>query len=110
MVRRKNRMRDVSLEEMDNWAASVQTFKECSEAADEEGGPRLSFVPPPKLLNVEILPDEVDASPKLLDAELTSLATLHAVPFAPELSRVTPLQKSAHAAIIVRRLSSIDPR
>ena len=36
---------------------------------------------------VEILPDEVDASPKLLDAELTSPATLHAVPFAPEPSR-----------------------
>ena len=83
MVRRKNRMRDVSLEKMDIWAASVQTFKECSEAADEEGGPRLSFVPQPKLLKLEILPDEVDASPN----ELTSPATLHAVPFAPEPSR-----------------------
>ena len=83
MVRRKNRMRDVSLEKMDIWAASVQTFKECSEAADEEGGPRLSFVPQPKLLNVEILPDEVDAAPD----QPTSPATLHAVPFAPEPSR-----------------------
>ena len=83
MVRRKNRMRDVSIEEMDAWSASVQNFKECSEAADEEGGPRLSFVPQPKLLKLEILPDEVDASP----IELTSPATLHAVPFAPEPSR-----------------------
>jgi hypothetical protein len=47
MVRRKSRMRDVSMEEFDAWSASVQNFKECSEVADEEGGPRLSFVPSP---------------------------------------------------------------
>ena len=87
MVRRKNRMRDVSIEEMDAWSASVQNFKECSEAADEEGGPRLSFVPQPKLLKLEILPDEVDAPPDQLTSPATLAPKLMAVPFAPEPSR-----------------------
>jgi hypothetical protein len=83
MARRKNRVRDISPEEFDAWSASIDSFKACSKAADEEGGPRLSFVPQPKRLGLEILPDEVDAAPD----QPTSPATLHAVPFAPEPSR-----------------------
>ena len=43
MARRARR--EWTLEEYDNWDAATKTFKAIGEAADEEGGPRLSLVP-----------------------------------------------------------------
>src|SRR5205085_7221448 len=37
--------RDMSLEEFEDWMAATDKFEAVAEAADEEGGPRLSLVP-----------------------------------------------------------------
>ena len=41
----RHRTRDWTVEEYDNWRAATDRFKAVAEAADEEGGPRLSLVP-----------------------------------------------------------------
>ncbi|MDB5679631.1 hypothetical protein [Sphingomonas bacterium] len=42
-MRRKSR--EMSVEEFDDWLAATKQFEAVAEAADEEGGPRLSLVP-----------------------------------------------------------------
>ena len=48
MPRSRRRGPDMSLEEFDAWANAQKKFKETAEAADEQGGPRLSLVPVPE--------------------------------------------------------------
>jgi hypothetical protein len=43
----RNTSREMTLEEFDAWCAANQKFEAVSEAADEQGGPRLSLVPVP---------------------------------------------------------------
>jgi hypothetical protein len=40
--------REMTVEEFDAWCAANKKFDAVAEAADEEGGPRLSLVPPPE--------------------------------------------------------------
>ena len=44
----RRRARDMTLEEFDAWSKSSSKYEEVTEAADEEGGPRLSLVPAPE--------------------------------------------------------------
>ena len=44
----RRRVRDMTLEEFDAWSKSSSKYEEVTEAADEEGGPRLSLVPAPE--------------------------------------------------------------
>ena len=74
--------RDMTVEEFDAWCAARRGVDDVMEASAEEGGPRVSLVPDPISVPVDILPDEV------------SLPALHpadplAVPFDPQPSRKT---------------------
>lgn len=42
---KRHTARDLTLEEFDAWSAATDRFEAVGEAADEEGGPRLSLVP-----------------------------------------------------------------
>ena len=46
MARRE--AREMTVEEFDAWSASNKKFEGVAEAADEEGGPRLSLIPAPE--------------------------------------------------------------
>ena len=82
MARRATK--EMSVEEFDAWAEARRRTKAVAEAAGEQGGPRVSLVPRPRDLPLEILPDEVDAHPQPAPAELG-----RAVPFDPQPSRKT---------------------
>lgn len=43
-----NNMRDMTVEEFDDWSAAKRREAAIAEAADEAGGPRLSLVPLPE--------------------------------------------------------------
>lgn len=74
--------RDMTVEEFDAWAEAQRSVAEAQTAGAEEGGPRVSLVPQPKSVPVDVLPDEV---------ELPAPVPLgpRPVPFAPEPSRKT---------------------
>ena len=79
MALRSNR--DWTVEEFDEWCAASRNVDAVMEATAEEGGPRVSMVPKPNSVPLDILPDEVQlpvpASPDGV------------VPFKPEPSRKT---------------------
>ena len=51
--------RDISLEEFDAWSEACREVTEVNDACAEEGGPRVSLVPKPVSVPIDILPDEV---------------------------------------------------
>jgi len=51
--------RDMSLEEFDAWCNARREVADTNQACDEEGGPRVSLVPNPRSVPLDILPDEV---------------------------------------------------
>ena len=57
MALRSNR--DWSIEEFDRWCEATSNNDEVLEVTDEERGPRVSLVPEPKSVPLDILPDEV---------------------------------------------------
>ena len=77
MARRATR--DMTIEEYDRWSAATDEIAEVMEATAEEGGPRVSFVPEPMSVPLDILPDEVQLP---VPAPAPGV-----VPFKPEPSR-----------------------
>jgi hypothetical protein len=57
MARRATR--DMTIEDFDRWRAATREVDEVMEVTAEEGGPRVSFVPQPKSVPLDILPDQV---------------------------------------------------
>jgi hypothetical protein len=57
MARRATR--DMTIEDFDRWRAATREVDEVMEVTAEEGAPRVSFVPQPKSVPLDILPDEV---------------------------------------------------
>ncbi len=83
MGRRAKSSRDMSMEAFDQWCAATDAVKATLEATAEEGGPRVSLVPDPVSVPLDVLPDEVEVPATLVPGEL------RAVPFDPEPSRKT---------------------
>jgi hypothetical protein len=77
--------RDMTLEEFDAWAAARRNVEDTKEACAEEGGPRVSLVPQPTSVPLDILPDEVLMPGAAEPAHGPTAA--EAVPFTPEPSR-----------------------
>ena len=77
MARRATR--DMTVEEYRRWSDATDEIKDVMEATAEEGGPRVSFVPEPKSVPLDILPDEVQLP---VPAPAPGV-----VPFKPEPSR-----------------------
>ncbi len=76
---RRRAARDITMEEYDRWSAATKDIKEVMEATAEEGGPRVSFVPQPKSVPLDFLPDVVQLP---VPAPAPGV-----VPFKPEPSR-----------------------
>lgn len=76
---------DMSIEQFDAWCAARRDCRETHEAADEEGGPRVTLVPDPISVPLDFLPDEVELVP--LASPLATTPQLHAIPFDPAPSR-----------------------
>lgn len=74
--------RDMTCEQFDAWLAEERQVDEVQEICAEEGGPRVTLVPNPRSVPVDILPDEVDQPSAGVDG--TGL-----VPFTPQPSRKT---------------------
>ena len=51
--------RDMTIDEFDRWAKASADIKDTMEVTAEEGGPRVSFVPEPRSVPLDFLPDEV---------------------------------------------------
>ena len=77
--------RDMTLEEFEAWAAARRNVEDTNEACAEEGGPRVSLVPQPTSVPLDILPDEVLMPGAAEPAHGPTAA--EAVPFTPEPSR-----------------------
>jgi hypothetical protein len=71
----------MSLEQFDAWADAQTEISAVNEACAEEGGPRVSLVPKPTSVPIDILPDEVSLP--------VPAAHSNAVPFSPQPSRKT---------------------
>ena len=71
--------RDLTIEEYDRWSAATDKISEVLEATAEEGGPRVSLVPKPTSVPLDILPDDIQLP--------VPAATPGVVPFNPEPSR-----------------------
>lgn len=79
MARRATR--DMSLEDFDRWLDATREVADVIEATAEEGGPRVSFVPAPTSVPLDLLPDAVKL-PAPAPAPQGGV-----VPFKPEPSR-----------------------
>lgn len=97
MVQRTNG--DMTLEEFEAWCAERRDVTELLDAAEEEGGPRVSLVPVPTSAPVDFLPDEV-AAPSA-QPQLPSPA----VPFTPEPSRKTGGWSAARQRLFIEALA-----
>lgn len=76
----KRMRREMTVEEFNNWAAAEREVGDAREICAEEGGPRVTMVPDPVSVPLDILPDEVT---------LTATKLLGLIPFTPEPSRKT---------------------
>ena len=76
---RRRATQDMTIEEFDRWAKASADIKDTMEVTAEEGGPRVSFVPEPRSVPLDFLPDEVQ-----LPAVVPPPGV---VPFKPEPSR-----------------------
>ena len=76
---RRRATRDMTIDEFDRWAKASADIKDTMEVTAEEGGPRVSFVPEPRSVPLDFLPDEVQ-----LPAVVPPPGV---VPFKPEPSR-----------------------
>lgn len=74
--------RDMTIEEFDAWSAARRGVEDVMEASAEEGGPRVSLVPDPISVPLDIVPDDVS-----MPVPASSGSDM--VPFAPEPSRKT---------------------
>lgn len=72
--------RDWTVDEFNKWSATQREVDEVREVCAEEGGPRVTLVPDPVSVPLDILPDEV---------LLPAVTPLGVVPFIPEPSRKT---------------------
>ena len=54
---RRRATKDMTIEEFDRWAKASADIKDTMEVTAEEGGPRVSFVPEPRSVPLDILRD-----------------------------------------------------
>ena len=76
---RRQATRDMTIEEFDRWTEATAEIKDTMEVTAEEGGPRVSFVPEPRSVPLDLLPDEVQLPAVVPPAGV--------VPFKPQPSR-----------------------
>jgi hypothetical protein len=76
----------MSMEAFHEWSAATERNDATLAATAEEGGPRVSLVPVPVSVPLDILPDEVEVPLAIADLEP---GDLRAVPFDPQPSRKT---------------------
>jgi hypothetical protein len=75
--------REMTLEEFDDWMAATEREAAVAKAADEEGGPRLSLVPPPERGEVwptDLLPPQA-SGPAAAGADIPAGPPVPATPF-----------------------------
>ena len=90
--------RDMTIEEFNSWSAARGVVAEVHEAGAEEGGPRISMVPDPLSVPLDILPDEVT-----LPARVP--APGEAIPFKPEPSRKVGGWSAARQRLFIENLA-----
>jgi hypothetical protein len=95
--------RDLTLEEFDAWIAAERRVDEVQEICAEEGGPRVSLVPKPVSVPLDILPDEVSLPAQA--GPVPAPSAPHAVPFAPEPSRKTGGWSAVRQRIFIEALA-----
>ena len=78
--------KEITVDEFNDWCNATKKFEEVAEAADEEGGPRLSLVPAPATNDFRRPPDEIDAV-AATGGNVPDKLPEGSVPFAPEPSR-----------------------
>jgi len=84
--------REMSVEEFDAWCEAGRKVNEVNQACAEEGGPRVSLVPEPVSVPIDILPDEVSLP-------VSASSTPVTIPFHPQ-----PSRKAAGWSAIRQRL------
>ncbi|MFL6760087.1 hypothetical protein [Sphingomonas sp.] len=94
--------REMTMEEFDAWASARRATEDVLEAAGEQGGPRVSLVPKPRDVPLDILPDEVDAP---APAQIIPVETGRAIPFDPHPSRKTGGWSAARQRLFIETLA-----
>ena len=94
--------RDMTCEQFDAWLAEERQVDEVQEICAEEGGPRVTLVPNPRSVPVDILPDEVDQPSAGVDG--TGL-----VPFTPQPSRKTGGWSAIRQRLFIEALAETRP-
>jgi hypothetical protein len=92
--------RDMTVAQFDAWCAARRDVREVMEAGAEEGGPRVTLVPDPVSVPLDILPDEV-----IVPAPAALLPGPRAVPFNPEPSRKTGGWSADRQAMFIETLA-----
>ena len=90
--------REMSVEEFDSWYAARRNVAEVNEACAEEGGPRVSLVPDPVSVPIDILPDDVSLPVPVPSGPV-------AVPFEPRPSRKTGGWSAARQRVFIETLA-----
>src|SRR3954471_5116253 len=75
--------KEMTVEEFQAWSKASRNFKKVAEAADEEGGPRLSLVPVPEqniAWPTDLLPPAGSSGQSSADAPAVAAMPLHGVP------------------------------
>lgn len=87
MARRLSR--DWTVEEFDKWSQAQSDVEDTLAATEEEGGPRVTLVPDPTSVPIDLLPDEVTVPAVLMPVDSSASGDNPAVPFTPQPSRKT---------------------
>jgi hypothetical protein len=90
--------REMSVEEFDSWYAARRNVAEVNEACAEEGGPRVSLVPEPVSVPIDVLPDAVSLPVPAPSGPV-------AVPFEPKPSRKTGGWSAARQRVFIETLA-----
>ena len=88
----------MSIEEFHRWSAAQDAAAAVHEAGAEEGGPRVSLVPDPRSVPLDILPDEVEVPAPVP-------APGDPVPFKPEPSRKTGGWSAVRQRLFIENLA-----
>jgi hypothetical protein len=87
MARRLSR--DWTVEDYEKWSRAQGDVDRTLAVTEEEGGPRVSLVPDPTSVPLDLLPDEVTVPAVLVPVDSCAAGDNPAVPFTPQPSRKT---------------------
>jgi hypothetical protein len=88
----------MTIEEFRIWSAARSDAADVRDAGAEEGGPRVTLVPAPHSVPLDILPDEVTLPARVLEPG-------EAIPFKPEPSRKTGGWSAQRQRLFIENLS-----